>query len=467
MKFSELKLNPVLVKALEQQQLIEPTQIQEKCIPLIHEGKDVVGQSGTGSGKTLAFGLPLLEKIQPRAGIQALIITPTRELCVQVATVLQDFAKPMHLNVVQVYGGVSLEPQAQGLRRSEIVVGTPGRILDHLNRRNMDFTPLKYLVLDEADKMFEMGFQEDVEEIMRYLPKTRQTLLFSATISEPVYQVMQRHLRQPVTIKTNIYVDKSLLHQGYYNVPIRDKFSLLAHLIKHKTTGLSIVFCATRDEVSIVAYNLKKNGIDAMAIHGGLTQNRRLNALEALKNQNISVLVATDVAARGLDIKNVTHVYNYDVPKTSEEYIHRIGRTARAGAEGDAVTLLADRDHDNFRRVLHDRTLKIEELEIPSFEKVMFVRRSDEQEERSHGRGFGHSGPRNGGHGGGGFRSSAPRSGGGYRSRSLDRTSGYQGRSEGGGSSESRSERGSGGYGSSSSSGRRPSNPRGGYSGRR
>ncbi len=460
MNFNELQIHPALLKLVAQQGFTTATEIQEKCIPLIQQGKDVVGQSGTGSGKTLAFGLPMLEKIQPKAGIQALIITPTRELCVQVATVLQDFAKPLNLHVVQVYGGVSLEPQARALHHSEIVVGTPGRLLDHINRRNVNFTTTKILVLDEADKMFEMGFQEDIDDIIRCLPKERQTLLFSATISEPIYNLMQRHLRNPMQIKGQIHVDKSLLHQGYYNIPGKDKFSLLVHFLKQQTKGLAIVFCGTREEVNIVTYNLTKNGIDAMAIHGGLTQNRRLNAIEALHKQNVSVLVATDVAARGLDIKNVTNVYNYDVPKTSEEYIHRIGRTARAGAEGYAVTLLTDRDHENFRRVLHDRTLKIEELPMPMFERVMFNRHSEERSrfEESQSGGYGRSG--GGGHGrsgggGRGYGSSGPRTGGSRfggsrpqnRSRALDRTSGRTSESS------SYGERSSGSYGGERSGG--------------
>ena len=434
MNFNELQIHPALLKLVLQQGFTDATEIQEKCIPLIQQGKDVVGQSGTGSGKTLAFGLGLLEKIQPKAGIQALIITPTRELCVQVATVLEEFARPLNLHVVQVYGGVSLEPQARALHHSEIVVGTPGRLLDHINRRNVNFTTTKVLVLDEADKMFEMGFQEDIDDIIRYLPKERQTLLFSATISEPIYNLMQRHLKNPIQVKGQIHVDKSLLHQGYYNISGKDKFSLLVHFLKQQTKGLAIVFCGTREEVNIVTYNLGKNGIDAMAIHGGLTQNRRLNAIEALHKQNVSVLVATDVAARGLDIKNVTNVYNYDVPKTSEEYIHRIGRTARAGAEGFAVTLLADRDHENFRRVLHDRSLKIEELAAPAFERVVFSRHSEERSRYEDsqsggygrsgggGRGFGHSGPRSGGSrfGGSSYGGGRPQN----RSRALDRTSG-------------------------------------------
>ena len=387
MKFIDLQLDPRLLKMLEQQEFTEATPIQEKCIPLIQEGKDVAGQSGTGSGKTLAFGLPLLEKIKPGRGIQALILTPTRELCVQVAEVLHDFGKPLGLKTAAVYGGVSYSPQIDALKHSDIIVGTPGRILDHLGQRTANFTQVHFLVLDEADKMFEMGFVEAVEEIMEYLAKDRQTVLFSATLSEDISHLMHKHLHSPIVIKTNVHVDKSLLHQAYYDLEPRDKFSLLVHLLKHKTKGLALVFCATRTEADVVAWNLRKQQVHALAIHGGLSQQKRLQALDSLRNSKIDVLVATDVAARGLDIKNVSHVYNYDVPKTPDEYVHRIGRTARAGEEGDAVTLLISRDHDNFGRVLRDRSLHIQNEPLPAFERVPFLRQREESHTSSRGYG--------------------------------------------------------------------------------
>lgn len=426
MNFDELSLNPALVQELKKQGLTEPTLIQQKCIPEIKQGHDIVGQSGTGSGKTLAFGLPLLEKVKSKKGIQALILTPTRELCVQVADVLTQLAKPLGLYVTRIFGGVSMEPQVKNLQRTEIVVGTPGRILDHLNHRTINLTNVHYVVLDEADKMFEMGFIEDVEEILGYTLKERQTVLFSATIPESVNHVIKRHLRNPQFIQATLHVDKSLLRQAYYDVPLRDKFSLLVHLLKTATPGLAIIFCATRQEVNIVSYNLHKNGIDAVPIHGGLSQNRRLNAIDALRKNDVGVLVATDVAARGLDIKNVTHVYNYDVPKTSDEYIHRIGRTARAGEQGDAVTLLSERDHDNFRSVLRDRSLKIAETSLPPFPKAHFLRKGDEEQHFYH-----HPGQR-GNYGRGHDRSERYSGGsGGYRSHGDDRGGRYESRSGG------------------------------------
>lgn len=423
MKFEQLNINPKLVKATNMLGYLELTSIQEKCIPEILLGKDVVGQSSTGSGKTAAFALPILNSIESGRGIQALILTPTRELCVQVAHAIIGFSKFMHFRVTSVYGGVGIEPQISSLRTADIVVGTPGRILDHIQRRTIDFSRVKFFVLDEADKMFEMGFIDDVEEIISHVAKQRQTLLFSATLGSNVNRLVRKHLRAPVTIKSQLYVDKSLLKQLYYDVDVKDKFSLLVHLLKSNPEGFALVFCATRREADIVADNLKQQHMYVKAIHGGLNQSKRLSALQSLREQNIRVLVCTDVAARGLDIQNVSHVYNYDVPKTSEEYLHRIGRTARMGAEGQAVTLLTSRDHDNFRRVLEDRSFVIQKGHLPQFERVRFNRMQRSMHE-SHG-----------------FRQGFNRQGSGQRSRhSRSHSYGQSSHGHSYGRGESRSE---------------------------
>lgn len=393
MKFEDLEINRKLVDKTREQGFEELTTIQERCLPEIARGKDVVGQAETGSGKTLAFCLPIIDRIVPGKGVQTLVLTPTRELCVQVTDVFVDFGKKLGIKTTSVYGGVGIEPQINNIRTSEIIIGTPGRILDHIHRKTIDFRNVRFLVLDETDKMFEMGFIDDVEEIIHYVPKRRQTLMFSATISRDLYGLMNKHLSNPLIIKTQSYVDKSKLQQVYYDIyQQNNKFSLLVHLLKNNTAGLAIVFCATRQESDIVARNLRRQGINASAIHGGMSQNKRLQSLDALKNQTTDVLVATDVAARGLDIKNVTHIYNYDVPKTPKEYIHRIGRTARAGANGAAVTLLTQRDHDNFRRVQSNDDLVIERADVPDFVKVPFIRGFEQRRQSfrwQHRRSFG------------------------------------------------------------------------------
>ena len=387
MKFNEININEKLKDKTNELGFKEPTLIQEKCIPEIIEGKDVVGQAETGSGKTVAFCLPLLDKITPGEGIQTVVLTPTRELCVQVTDVFKEFGRPLKIKTTSIYGGVSIEPQIKRIRRSEVIVGTPGRMLDHLRRKTMDLGRIRFLVLDETDKMLEMGFIDDVEKIINYMPKQRQTLMFSATIERSIHRLMQRHLNNPKIIKTKSQVDSSKLKQVYYDIYQRtDKFSILVHLLKTNKDGLAIIFCATRRECDIIEKNLRVHGIKASAIHGGMTQSKRMKSLDALKEQKTDVLVATDVAARGLDIKNVTHIYHYDVPKTPTEYIHRIGRTARAGANGTAITLLTEPDHDNFRRVQSNEELNIEKAEMPEFEKVSFSRKTDHRNRTSQNR---------------------------------------------------------------------------------
>jgi len=383
MRFEELDIDKSLKDTAKDLGFEELTEIQEKCIPDILKGRDVVGQAETGSGKTIAFALPMLNDIFPEEGIQALILTPTRELCVQVAGVFKDFGDPLGIRVASIYGGVSINPQIDEIPRANVIVGCPGRILDHIHRKTLEFPDLKFLVLDEADKMFEMGFIEDVQEIIDHTPKDIQTIMFGATISNDIYLIMERYLQDPAVIRTKDLVDATKLKQTCYDLAgPREKFSLLAHLLKHETPGLALVFCATRTEADFIARNLRAQGVNASAIHGGMSQAKRLDSLERLRDQRTDVLVATDVAARGLDIKNVTHVYNYDVSDSTKGYIHRIGRTARAGEDGDAVTLLTPRDHDNFRNVRSGADFDIKVREPPAFEMLNLMSRSRNEKPR-------------------------------------------------------------------------------------
>lgn len=370
---SGIHLHPELKKAFLELGFEEMTEIQKKCIPLIQNGKDVIGQSQTGSGKTAAFGFPILEKITHAHGLQALILVPTRELCEQVATEMRKFAKHKRIFISAVYGGVSINPQIHSLGNADIVVATPGRMLDHLKRGTASLSKLKVLVLDEADKMFEMGFIDDVKNIISQTPNHRQTLLFSATISQQVHDIVRHHMKNPEKVKVQSYVAEEKLEQYFYQVSSGDKFSLLVHLLKHEQQGLTIIFCATRNRVDVLGKNLYRQGIEAERLHGGLSQNRRKQAIDMFHGNKADILVASDVAARGLDIKNVKFVINYDIPKTSKEYIHRIGRTARAGMEGRVISLLAPQDHDNFRNVLEDRSLIVKRLELPRFERLPFI----------------------------------------------------------------------------------------------
>lgn len=372
MTFEKLVSDPFIRKSLKEIGILEPTPIQERAIPLVQAGHDVVGQSSTGSGKTFAFAIPIIEKIKTSEGLQAVVLVPTRELCEQVAEECSKLTRYKSINVLKVYGGVSIDGQIRKIPDANIIVGTPGRMKDVLQRRVLRLDAIKFLVLDEADKMLDMGFIEDVEFIIKTTPTKRQTLMFSATMPKEVMHIIQKHMRDPQIIRTKEQVDKGLLKQYYYDVPIRDRFHLLVHLLKNEKAPYAIVFCGTRRAVDLVEYNLNKNGLQAKAIHGGLTQSRRKQVMESFQGKNTEILVASDIAARGLDIKMLTHVYNFDVPKTPKEYVHRIGRTARAGEEGIAVTLVSEKDYDNFRRVLDDRSLKIEKLPLPKYEIVQF-----------------------------------------------------------------------------------------------
>lgn len=368
--FKKLGISEPILRSLEDEMFKSPTEIQEKSIPLILAGEDIIARSATGSGKTLAFATGILQGSKKGEGIQALILTPTRELAVQVASAIRKFSKYKKLNIIAVYGGVGINPQIDNLRTANVVIGTPGRILDHIGRNTIKLDKVKTLVIDEADQMFDMGFKPDVERIITYCPGERQTLLFSATISNDVIRLARKHMNEPQNVSAGEYIDPSKLDQVYYRVSDDRKFSLLVHLLKHETSNLGMVFCNTKRNTDKVAKNLKTNGIDAMAIHGGLTQNKRNNVMKLFHSGRGSVLVCTDVAARGLDIHGVSHVYNYDIPKESKQYIHRIGRTARAGADGKAINILSGNDHSNFLNVLKFNDVKITEEKMPVIEMV-------------------------------------------------------------------------------------------------
>ena len=372
--FEELGLSDEVIGTLSNMKIKTPSEIQEKTIPLVLAGRDVIGGSATGSGKTLVFAAGIIENFEKNGRVQALVLTPTRELAEQVAESIKKFSRHKKLNVLPVYGGVSIETQVRLLRNTDVVVGTPGRILDHMRRDTLNLGQVRFLVLDEVDRMFDMGFQRDVEMILGECPKKRQTMLFSATISPDIDYLAQKYTKNPAEVSVKSYVDPSQLKQVYYDVPDQQKFSLFVHLLKKEKAKLVMVFCATRRNVDFVTNNLNNLGIKAKAIHGGLHQNKRNSVMNEFNgNGSMNVLVCTDVAARGLDIKGVSHVYNYDLPKTSGEYIHRIGRTARAGKDGIAISILCSRDYENFNGVQRDKKLEIKEEKLPSFERVNII----------------------------------------------------------------------------------------------
>ncbi len=372
MIFEELNINKEIVKGLQEMGLKEPTEIQEKAIPLIKQGKDVISISKTGSGKTAAFGVHILENIECGQGVQFLVVVPVRELAVQISKELKKFGKYVRFSIATVYGGVSINPQIEAIERADIVVGTPGRLLDHLENHKLNLSKIKCAVLDEADKMVEMGFIEDIRRILNKTPKNRQVLLFGATISNEIEGLKQQYMHQPVIAQAMSHVEEEYLEQYYYDVKHFEKFSLLVHLLKKEQKDLVIIFCSARSTVETVTKNLRNNGIKADMIHGKLSQNRRLQVIENFHKGKPNILVASAVAARGLDIKDVSHIFNYDLSQDAQEYIHRVGRTARAGKSGKAITLLSERDHDVFREIQNRYPVDVKPLPLEDFPRLRF-----------------------------------------------------------------------------------------------
>lgn len=389
MKFEALKIKTEIVRALQEEGITDSTEIQDKAMPLIKSGKDVIGMSKTGSGKTIAFGIPILEKIEPNHGIQSLILAPTRELALQISRELHKFAKYISCSITTVYGGVAIGPQIKELTRTDIVVGTPGRILDHLQRETLDLSRVNCFVLDEADKMVEMGFIDDIKKILNETPDKRQILLFGATISEEIGYLKKRYMNNPAIAKAEAHVEEDFLEQYYYNTQQHEKFSLLVHLLNKEQTERVIIFCSTRSTVEILAKNLRAQGIRTEMIHGKLTQSKRTQVINGFNKGKSKILVASAVAARGLDIKDVTHVFNYDLAQDPQEYIHRVGRTARAGESGKAITLLSQRDYATFNQILSKYGMNVKELPKEDFPRLHFKVQSRRFGNRNFGSGRG------------------------------------------------------------------------------
>lgn len=343
-KFNELNLSADLLAEIEKAGFVEASPIQEQTIPLALEGKDVIGQAQTGTGKTAAFGLPTLEKIRTEeATIQALVIAPTRELAVQSQEELFRFGRSKGVKVRSVYGGSSIEKQIKALKSgAHIVVGTPGRLLDLIKRKALKLQDIETLILDEADEMLNMGFLEDIEAIISRVPENRQTLLFSATMPDAIKRIGVQFMKEPEHVKIAAKeLTTELVDQYYIRVKEQEKFDTMTRLMDVEQPELAIVFGRTKRRVDELTRGLKIRGFRAEGIHGDLDQNKRLRVLRDFKNGNLDILVATDVAARGLDISGVTHVYNYDIPQDPESYVHRIGRTGRAGKSGQSITFVS------------------------------------------------------------------------------------------------------------------------------
>jgi ATP-dependent RNA helicase DeaD len=352
--FGGLELSEPVARAVEEMGYRDPTEIQAASIPLLLDGRDLMGQAQTGTGKTAAFGIPLVELIDPeRPVVQALVLAPTRELAMQISQELARLARHREIRIATVYGGAPMGPQLLDLKLgAQVVVGTPGRILDHLSRGTMRLNEVRYLILDEADRMLDMGFMPDVERILRRTPRSRQTALFSATMPTVVRILARRHMKDPAWIqvkpeeRTVAEVD-----QLYYEVAERDKSAGLKLILEEQKPERALVFCRTQVAVDRVTRFLRARGFQVEAIHGSMSQQHRERVIADFRRGDLPLLVATNVAARGLDIPEVSHVINYDIPEESESYIHRIGRTARMGRDGVAITFVAEWDGDSLAEI--------------------------------------------------------------------------------------------------------------------
>jgi ATP-dependent RNA helicase DeaD len=361
--FLSLGISEKLVDLLKTNGITAPTHIQEQVIPTVLEGEDVIAQAQTGTGKTFAFVLPILEKIDPNVEyVQALVVTPTRELALQITNEFNRFLEQQNeIRVLAVYGGQDVEKQLHKLKKNvQIVVGTPGRLLDHIRRGTVQLSKVSSLVLDEADQMLHIGFLHEVEDIINETPQSRQTMLFSATIPEDIKSLAKRHMKRPRYIQVEKTQAPALtIKQIAIFTTDRGKQSLLMELVETHRPFLAVIFCRTIRRVSKLYDALKANGFECDELHGDLSQAKRERVMERFRKAEMQLLVATDVAARGLDVEGVTHVYNYDIPQDTESYIHRIGRTGRAGSEGLAITLYAAKDREALDSIEKDLNIKI------------------------------------------------------------------------------------------------------------
>jgi len=372
--FTELGISETLMKSISNMGFEEATPIQSQTIPLALEGNDVIGQAQTGTGKTAAFGIPLIEKVDMNVDtIQGIVVAPTRELAIQVSEELYKIGQSNRVRILPIYGGQDIGRQIRSLKkRPHIIVGTPGRIIDHINRKTLRLQNVHTVVLDEADEMLNMGFIEDIEAILAGIPDERQTLLFSATMPGPIQRIAERFMKNPqiVRVKSKEMTVPNI-QQYYLEVQEKKKFDVLTRLLDIQSPELAIIFGRTKRRVDELSEALTLRGYAAEGIHGDLSQAKRLSVLRKFKEGSIEVLVATDVAARGLDISGVTHVYNFDIPQDPESYVHRIGRTGRAGKTGMAMTFVTPREMGQLKIVERTTKRKMDRMTPPTIDEAL------------------------------------------------------------------------------------------------
>lgn len=378
MTFEEMCLDTRIMRAIAEMGFEQPSPIQAQSIPIAVEGKDMIGQARTGTGKTASFGIPMLQRINPKdKNLQAIVLCPTRELAIQSANEIRKLAKFLYgIKVLPIYGGQEISKQIRSLKGGvQIVIGTPGRVMDHLRRHTLKPQTVDIVVLDEADEMLNMGFREDIETILGQLPEERQTMLFSATMPKPILEIAKRYLHEPEIVKV---IQKELtvpkIEQYYYEVNPRKKNEVLSRLLDMYDPSLSLVFCNTKRKVDELVADLKGRGYFAEGLHGDMKQSQRDRVMNGFRNGRTDILVATDVAARGIDVDDVEAVFNYDVPQDDEYYVHRIGRTGRAGREGRAFTLVVGKEIYKLKDIQRYCKTKIRRQPIPSVNDVAAIK---------------------------------------------------------------------------------------------
>ncbi|CAM2851684.1 DEAD/DEAH box helicase [Hathewaya histolytica] len=373
-KFYNLGLKAEVLKAIDYMGFTEPSQIQEQVIPVLLQGEDVIGQAQTGTGKTLAFGAPMLNNLVKSKGqIKSIVLAPTRELAIQVSEELSRISKYMDMELLAVYGGYSIEKQIRAIKRGvDIIVGTPGRVLDLIRRKVINLSYVDFLILDEADEMLNMGFIQDIEDIVKNCKEDRQTLLFSATMPKEIKNLAKRYMKKDAkhiaVVKKSMTV--SSVEQYYFEVKPKKRFEAFCRIIDVDNPEAAIIFCKTKRGVDELVESMQSRGYSVEGMHGDMSQNQRMNTLRKFKEGNLKFLVATDVAARGIDVENVTHVINYDLPQDVESYVHRIGRTGRANKQGVAYTIVTGRELGTIRQIEKHTKGKIDRKDLPKIEDI-------------------------------------------------------------------------------------------------
>jgi ATP-dependent RNA helicase DeaD len=372
-RFSDLNLDPKILKAIDDMGFEEPSKIQIEVIPVLLQGYDAIGQAQTGTGKTLAFGAPILNNMESTGYINSLILTPTRELAVQVNDELVRIGKYTNAKLLPVYGGQPIERQIRAIKRGvDIIVGTPGRVLDLIRRNVINLKHIKFLILDEGDQMLDMGFISDIEAIIKASNHDRQTMIFSATMPDAIKKLAKQYMRpnaKHISVIRNV-MTVSTVEQYYYEIKNKDKFESLCRILDVEEPSSSIIFCRTKRGVDELTQALQARGYNVEGMHGDMNQNQRLQTLNRFKNGNVEFLVATDVAARGIDIEGVSHVINYDLPQDTESYVHRIGRTGRANRGGIAYSLVTPKEYSMLKLIQRTTKSKIKRKEIPTIDEI-------------------------------------------------------------------------------------------------